>query len=402
MKQLMIFIFLAFGLYGNLFCSPGSNNEIQGAVELFVKYNGTAAQRLFGITIGNDSIMYIVGGDVSAVGKYGYVSKVTPDGKEIQFVKFKSSFVGPGVDVDNDGNLFIAGGNNIYKITKDGKVDTLLTGFNGAFDIKVDPKGNLYIADHKEDKIYKVTPQLQKTLFIDNHASSLGSFVLGGLDFDKDFKYLYSVEESKKIIRKYPLIDDGTAGEPETILLNAPAIYSFDIDKDGNLFSTDYNKAEFVKVDREGHLTTLSSKAGLKSPMGFSMGKPGFHENSLFVADAEGIKRITQPDSITSSVGSIKNTGPGEFQVFPNYPNPFNPETVIRFNINMNSNIKISIYDSVGRMVKTILDKNVSAGVHEVKWDGKTQAGSNAASGIYYYQVKSFEYSIVKKMALLR
>ena len=80
-----------------------------------------------------------------------------------------------------------------------------------------------------------------------------------------------------------------------------------------------------------------------------------------------------------------------------NYPNPFNPKTVISYNLAEYSRVKLKIYDTCGREVVTLTDKEQSAGIHEIEFDG-----SNLSSGLYLYEITAGNYSQIKKMILMR
>jgi hypothetical protein len=88
---------------------------------------------------------------------------------------------------------------------------------------------------------------------------------------------------------------------------------------------------------------------------------------------------------------------PTDYQLFQNYPNPFNPITIIRYSIPQTGNVKLVIYDILGRKVKTLIDEFKSTGTYEISFD----AGS-LASGVYFYQLKAGEFIQTNKMILLR
>ena len=85
-----------------------------------------------------------------------------------------------------------------------------------------------------------------------------------------------------------------------------------------------------------------------------------------------------------------------------NYPNPFNPSTVIRFNIPEAGRVTLRIYDVLGREVRVLIDQEMAAGRHDIKWEGNNNAGSGVASGIYIYRLKYNNEVLNKKMLLLR
>ncbi|MFI5144614.1 MAG: YCF48-related protein, partial [Ignavibacteria bacterium] len=107
----------------------------------------------------------------------------------------------------------------------------------------------------------------------------------------------------------------------------------------------------------------------------------------------------------------IKTTTGGESPVFPplppiipikfvlyqNYPNPFNPITHIKFDLPEAANVKLTIYDIIGRRVAVIVDAQLQPDYYEYSWDGK-----NFASGVYFYQLRTGDFTQTKKMVLVK
>ncbi len=86
-----------------------------------------------------------------------------------------------------------------------------------------------------------------------------------------------------------------------------------------------------------------------------------------------------------------------------NYPNPFNPTTTIEFYLPINKQISLTIYNSLGQKVKTLIDNQViSAGNHSVKWNGTNEAGAKVASGMYIYELKYGNFKQQKRMILMK
>jgi len=85
-----------------------------------------------------------------------------------------------------------------------------------------------------------------------------------------------------------------------------------------------------------------------------------------------------------------------------NYPNPFNPETDILFQIADNENIKLSIYNLKGQLVRTVFDSYLPAGHHSITWNGCDNYGKQVGSGVYFYKLSTNKISKVKKMILLK
>lgn len=92
---------------------------------------------------------------------------------------------------------------------------------------------------------------------------------------------------------------------------------------------------------------------------------------------------------------------PEKFELMQNFPNPFNPATTITYSLANNTSVVLQIFDTYGRLIKTLINQNQAAGFHRVIWDGKTAAGEIAASGIYLYKMAASDFVQTRKMALL-
>ena len=93
---------------------------------------------------------------------------------------------------------------------------------------------------------------------------------------------------------------------------------------------------------------------------------------------------------------------PEKYHLSQNYPNPFNPVTTVKFDIPKSSNIKIIIYDILGKEVTTLVNEKLNAGSYEVVWPAPTGNASTHPSGVYFYKLITDEYTDTKKMVLLK
>ncbi len=85
-----------------------------------------------------------------------------------------------------------------------------------------------------------------------------------------------------------------------------------------------------------------------------------------------------------------------------NHPNPFNPDTTIRYSVADNSPISICIYNLRGQLVRTLIEKAIATGEHEVTWHGDDDNGNDCASGVYLYRLQTPDKTSYKKMLLLK
>ncbi len=114
-------------------------------------------------------------------------------------------------------------------------------------------------------------------------------------------------------------------------------------------------------------------------------------------------------DSLFSTptiVDEPEHNSPEDFSLHQNFPNPFNPDTKIRYAIAGKRKdpmlTTLKIYNILGQLVRTLVDEPQKPGTYEVIWDGRDQKGNDIVSGIYFYQLKAGEFRQTKKMVLIR
>ena len=101
-------------------------------------------------------------------------------------------------------------------------------------------------------------------------------------------------------------------------------------------------------------------------------------------------------------VSVIDETLPITYNLYNAYPNPFNPATTIPYELLINGYVNITIYDMLGREVKTLVNQAQDAGYQSVVWNATNDYGKPVSAGIYLYQIQAGEYITTKKMVLLK
>jgi hypothetical protein len=96
-------------------------------------------------------------------------------------------------------------------------------------------------------------------------------------------------------------------------------------------------------------------------------------------------------------VQQISSSVPENYSLRQNYPNPFNPSTTIEFSIPKHENVKIAIYNALGKEVITLVNSQLDPGSYKIPFDG-----INFASGIYFYQLLTNSFSTTKKMIIAK
>ena len=94
---------------------------------------------------------------------------------------------------------------------------------------------------------------------------------------------------------------------------------------------------------------------------------------------------------------------PTEFALLQNYPNPFNPSTTIQYRLKEPVDVTISIYNSMGQKVATLVDEKQAAGSYSLLWNAMDEYNNRVSTGIYFYQINAGDQFIeTKKMMLLK
>jgi len=110
---------------------------------------------------------------------------------------------------------------------------------------------------------------------------------------------------------------------------------------------------------------------------------------------------LTLTYNSTTNVENL-NPIPSEFELSQNYPNPFNPDTEIRFNLPKASFITLEVYNSLGQQIRTLVSQQLNFGQYAINWNGRNEFGEMMNSGIYYYRIKTKQFSEIKRMILLK
>jgi len=126
-------------------------------------------------------------------------------------------------------------------------------------------------------------------------------------------------------------------------------------------------------------------------------------EQSLIEVSAGELRDGNYALNQIASLGVVSvETRPEAFALLNNYPNPFNPETTIKYHLPEAAQVKLEVYNMVGQVVRTLVNNHQNAGRYVVQWDAANDNGQSLASGIYLYRVQAGDFRDVKKMLLLK
>jgi hypothetical protein len=128
-------------------------------------------------------------------------------------------------------------------------------------------------------------------------------------------------------------------------------------------------------------------------------GGPATAETGVRWTALGGVVRF---EGFVSTTETSRDRVPSETALYQNYPNPFNPETAIRYDLRQPEHVKITIFNTRGQHVRTLVDGQQGAGRYTVRWSGLNQNGHTVASGIYFFRLEAGPVTQTRKMILLK
>jgi hypothetical protein len=125
--------------------------------------------------------------------------------------------------------------------------------------------------------------------------------------------------------------------------------------------------------------------------------------NDLLAGSGDGYIRLyIGSDDLTDAGDGGHPSAPDAISLYQNVPNPFNPATMIRFDLPRGAHVKLQVFNVKGELIAILVDRQMSEGRKEITWNGTSDSGWSVASDIYFYRLVAGDYEQTKKMVLLR
>ena len=198
--------------------------------------------------------------------------------------------------------------------------------------------------------------------------------------------------------------DEGNPTSDMTILGNS-------IDDYVKILAYSVNRARTAGNGEEGDLLyltyTLADGATLPENISFHfsiVNIPGTSLNPELLNVVCGFPGEDNPIAVSTATASSEGDQvlPKEFALFQNYPNPFNPNTQISFDVPTAEFVALRVYNLLGQDVKMLANKVMSPGKYTFEWNGTDLLNNDAASGVYFYELRGETFVSRKKMLLIR
>ena len=331
------------------------------------------------------------------------INNYTLDGKIKVFLK--PSEVSNGLTYDRQGRLLVTQTElrRVVRIERNGTLTVLASGYNGKRlnspnDIVCKSDGSIYFTDptfnipsgqHQElpfSGVYRISIISGKLQCLDSTLS-----LPNGICFSPDEKKLYVNDSQARIIYAWDISNDSILTNKKIFATIKPKGYAdgMKTDPEGNLYSTGPLGVWIFSPDGNLMDTILVPE----TPSNCNWGGPD--KKTLYITAQTGLYKI----KLAGKTG-IKGTGSvpvKSFRLFANYPNPFNPSTVISFEIIKSQYIRLKIYNALGDEISTLTEGYAAQGLHSYNF-----IASAFSSGVYYYRLYGSDGVQTKKLVFLK
>ncbi|MFC1511641.1 FlgD immunoglobulin-like domain containing protein [Candidatus Latescibacterota bacterium] len=147
------------------------------------------------------------------------------------------------------------------------------------------------------------------------------------------------------------------------------------------------------KVSGDGILASFSFTA---------LSDGAFSADMISLTEASFVNSSLVKETVLFSSPTAVDELPGEFALNQNFPNPFNPTTSISFSVPSNGLVKVTIYDILGREVRTLVNGAYTAGTYSVVWDARDTRGAQVSAGVYFYTIEAGNFRAAKRMVFMK
>ena len=126
-------------------------------------------------------------------------------------------------------------------------------------------------------------------------------------------------------------------------------------------------------------------------------------DSYIDIVDAQVRDDSYRLNTLATPVSVRIQTRPEVYALRNNYPNPFNPETTLKYDLPEAGDVTLEVYNMLGQVVSTLVNEHQTAGRYAIQWDATNDHGQSLSSGVYFYRVQvGDQFTDIKKMLLLK
>lgn len=283
-----------------------------------------------------------------------------------------------------------------------GKDEVTLAPQDGPFsDVKVKNKGrlifsggeyhmeNLDIGNDVEVVFLAPTVLLIADKFSTGNKSSFGPADNAGISAADILVYVggYNGKAKKKDdeLTRDELLEESFRRKPQAVDVGVQSEFS------ANVYAPNGTLSLGQKSEVKGGFIARDVEVGVQAKVFLESG----WENGSSVAPAPVAKAVARAALAQAVL-------PEGFALEQNFPNPFNPSTMIRYSLSEMADVKLSIYNMLGQEIRVLVRDARPAGIHHVEWDGRDAMGRHVATGLYFYRIEAGQFRSTRKMTLTK
>lgn len=220
-----------------------------------------------------------------------------------------------------------------------------------------------------------------------------------------DFTSTWAIDGTESINNGYPYLQNISEEALPISLETFTAVYNQGRVEINWVTESEENNARFLIYRNDEVIAMIDGAGTTTEPHNYSYCDTDIVPGMTYVyklGDVSYANELVIHDEYAVTVTISENDIPQAFALNSNYPNPFNPSTMIPFAITSNENVSLNIYDMNGKLVITLINENMTAGYHEILWDGKDNTGNAVNSGMYISKLVAGEHSDSRKMLMVK
>ena len=350
-------------------------------------------------------------GDVYAVNfqKQSTVGNVTPQGAASLFIELPQNSTGNGIRFNSHEDMLIADyvGHNILKVDMETRAVSVYAHsdeMNQPNDIAIADNDMLFASDPNwsagTGNIWRIDTDGSVHLL----AADMGT--TNGIEVSPDNKILYVNESAQRKVWAFDLSPAGDISHKRLLIeFNDFGFDGMRCDTLGNIYITRYGKGTVAIVSPQGVLLREVDLIG-KKVSNIAFGGPDGRTCYVTLQDNGNIETFRTDTPGRSWLLRQKAAGvndghssvlPKDIKLLKNYPNPFNPSTTISYQLAKISDLRLAVYDMLGKEVSVLVNGIQEAGSHRVKWDA-----DGFPAGIYFYRLQAGHFTSAHKMSLTK
>jgi hypothetical protein len=216
------------------------------------------------------------------------------------------------------------------------------------------------------------------------------------------FDQVFQIAVEGRFDREVAMVHLEIDFDPDQVALLEPALTS--LTEDLQLITGTQNGTQKIGiVDLSGKNSAPAGEGALVKLRAKGEDLSSIKIRKVILIDRDAMRfDLELSEELELELAKGSDSRPEDFSLSQNYPNPFNPQTSIRYALPQDAQVRLVIYNVLGRRVRTLVDERQPAGYKTVCWDGKDERGDPAASGVYFYRIDADQFSEVKKMMLVK